>query len=414
MSLSPSVRRPPAPSRRVIAEASEDEEEGAVTWADAYDAYNEVYSKARRVFADEHWERVDLGALEEIVHDENVELIMEVTSVLEQVLDEIGEDPDENGGSQQGSDEDDEDEEERAVGEAPMVSAPDDGGVVLSASAQTVEHVLEPRLTQYAGRCFGIPDGYVVHHGEEMPFESADAMNAMLNSKSPDEWKAVRTRHITIIRNDKRVVPEGWWEGKPDAPKKEELPFETFMYINPYVNAEDDDAEGLMAQECDKRHFRHLHKQVAQKLQQRFGELEKAQDHRRATIAPILDWVPASGPQVKPDVVDWPEYKYVQLQSCFSKRVAAPRPKGSQKGGKRPGSPVIMPAFKPTGTAPSKRKNRAANSEDGEASSSTAHRDEEEGVRQSLGYRCFRTIDVHDSAKTHVYTMNNKVYIVEH
>jgi len=321
-------------------------------------------------------------------------------------------------------DDDDDDEEERVHLEPAMIEPPEDADKEATGSRQTMENILEQRITVYSGCPYGVPGGedgdkpnYIVHLGEPMEFETADDMNSMLNSKSPDEWKGVRTKHISIVRNNSHITPPGWWEGKPDAPKKEDLPYETFMYISPYVKPNEDDPESVLKAEHDKRHLRHMHKQVALKLCERFNELEKAKDpERRKSIAPIVDWKLASSPQVKPDVVGWESYKTVTVATSFSKRVSAPRPKGTQKKSKMLGngeSVVMPPAVKGKKRKPDEMSDAP---DDGEGSSSTVQPIESMGdCAHNLAFcRRLRVVDVANSAKTHVYTMNNKVYIVEH
>lgn len=329
----------------------------------------------------------------------------------------------EEAGSESSGQSEDEDEEQAV--EPPMVDPPaDDAPAVLP----SIEMVVEEKLTCYSGVVYGVLDEFIVHRGEPMPFDTADDMNRMLNSKSPPEWDNVYTKHVWVIRNTERVHPEGWWDGKPGAPTQDELPYETFYYINPYVTPDPDDPESVLKAECDKRHLRHLHKQVAVKLHERFNRLKRAGDpEKRKPLAPILDWCPAkSAPQADPRRERWPVYKSVVVKTAFAKRQSQARVKGTQpkKAKAANGEPVIKPPVPKGGFLKKHKAEEAlhALSDDGEGSSGTQNvpsgedgelwKDHWAGA--NAGFKRHRTISVANGKATHCYINGNSVHIVEH
>tara|TARA_Y100000389_G_scaffold201265_4_gene243542 strand:- start:11163 stop:12365 length:1203 start_codon:yes stop_codon:yes gene_type:complete len=298
-------------------------------------------------------------------------------------------------------------------------------------TAMTLDNIVEEKVTVYSSNVYGIPSEYIVHRGKPMPFKTADEMNELLNTKAPAAWNPVLTEHITVIRSDDKKQPPDWYKGKPGAPTEEELPYETFLYFNPYVEADPDKPDEVFKMECDKKQVRHLHKQVAAKVHERFLKLKKAQkqvgepgqegyvpEHpKRKDIVAILDWEPSRNPQVRPDgKAQWPVYRSMKLDTAYSKRQSQARPKGPQKKKGKNREEVALPPVPKRGFL--KRDNVCMHEDvdrddcDGQASSSntTAAVDFSGGDK----FKRFRSIAVANGKDTHVYIMGNQVHIVEH
>ena len=347
--------------------------------------------------------------------EEEAELVKE-----EEEEDEDGDDDDddmrglENGHEDEEDDEEDDEDDEEAGVEPAMIDGPAESGH----SLPSIENIVEDHVTLYSGVPYGIPDRYYVHKGKPLAFESEKKMNDMLNSKSADFWTDVMTEHITVIRSDDKLEPPDWWDGKPGEPSYEELPYQTFFYVNPYVVANPDNPEEVFKEECDKKLMRHLHKQLALKLFERFSKLKRAKDpEKRHKIAHILDWIPASTPQVEPKVAKWPAYKSVVLATAYVKRESNPRVKGPQKKGSKKDKEILAVPPVPKGGFLKRDREAETEAADSQGSCSTANAAVLNSLVEHDGghpFKKVRTVDVANGAKTHCYVMGNKVYIVEH
>jgi len=350
LSGSPSIRR-----ARQLPEESDSDSDVPVDdpWEDAdfddlWVRYGEVSAQATEFLSEEELAEVQPDvSIEHISSEQDGAALLVVIRKIESALEAKEA---EAGGEEEEDEEEEEEEEEEAEDnplEPEMVGERADALEALT-DTMTLLDITEQNITQYSSVVYGVPDDNIVQRGEPMEFANAQGMNAMLNTKSPPLWDKVRTRHIWVVRNNSKRKPAGWWDGKPEAPTLAELPYETFFYICCFVTADHDDAESVMRADCDKRLLRHLHKQVAVKLHARFDEALKDQPDGREKKKHILDWKPATQPQVKPDVADWPSYKSVVLNTSFKKRESAPRPKGTQPKPRKPkrgkdGETIVMP-----------------------------------------------------------------------
>ena len=433
------------------------------TRTDAYEAahkeYEALVEQANDVFSDDDWEDVapgvpmswigerrDVGAIEGMIDKIKERLEARTNPAAVAAASEPADDDEEDeeeeenariaavedGGESEGEEEeeeedeeDEEDEEGDGKLEAPVVDDP-------VAQAPSWNSIAESNVTQYATCVYGVPDEYIVKQGVPMPFKSAEDMNKMLNSKSPTMWDKVRSKHMSILRNDDRLKPTGWYPGKPDAPSLEELPYETFYYIQCYVEPNPGNPDSVLKAEHDKMLMRNLHRQVANKLHERFERV--VADDKREELAPVLDWKEPSVPQVNPEVTRWPSYKDVKLMTAFAKRESVPRARGSQaksgRSGKKKAEALVQlpqggfikraqpeseePSDATSSSAltqavpPSVKARKAGGAGSAGASSSPSLSQLEEAVKS------FRTIDVANGAKTHVYVHGNRVHIVEH
>jgi hypothetical protein len=425
------------------------------TRTDAYEAahkeYDALVEQANDVFSDEDWEDVapgvpmswigerrDVGAIERMIDriKERLEAHIHtaaVTAASEPADDDEDEgeedDEEEKDEGEEGDEEDEEEEEEEDEEGDGKLEEP----VVDDAAPQAPSwnSIAESNVTQYATCVYGVPDDYIVKQGLPMPFKSAEEMNKMLNSKSPTMWDKVRSKHMSILRNDDRLKPTGWYPGKPDAPSLEELPYETFYYIQCYVEPNPGNPESVLKAEHDKMLMRNLHRQVANKLHERFERV--VADDKREELAPVLDWKEPSVPQVNPEVTRWPSYKDVKLMTAFAKRESVPRARGAQaksgRSGKKKGDASVqlpqggfIKRAQPESEEPSDAASSSALTQavppsvkarkTGGAGSAGASSSSLSQLEQAV--KSFRTIDVANGAKTHVYVHGNRVHIVEH
>lgn len=408
----------PSLKKRTIQDIDDDEDGEAVSFQDRVTYYEELVAAARDHFTDADWETVAGGgpSASEIVDSEDLDALNAMTGRIEATLEKYPEGGAMGDARRVASGQPEDDEEERAAKSElePEVIGTADSGLE-NLTAQSLENVTEAQLVVYSGVPYGVPCEFIVQGGEPMEFASAEKMNEMLNSKSPREWKDVRTKHIWVLRSVDRKTPADWYSGKPDAPSYEELPYETFMYIACYVKPDPNNASEVLMAECDKRNLRHLHRAVATKLHERFDELIK-EPTNRAKKSCILGWTACAPPQVEPKVARWPSYKSVMLTTAYARRASQPRPKGAQKK-RATGCAVPAP---PGGFF--KRQKTEEESNDGIADDDDDEDAGDEGSSSTaLGSSSWNNrsvqhsvLDVKDGAKTHVYIHNNQVHVIEH
>ena len=435
MSLSPSIIPNKKSSRQLPPESEEeDEEEGEEVVAPppsddeeekdefdkAIERYDELTSAAQDFFSDEDWEYVAPGTpMSWITEQRNLAAIVAMNEKLEERI-QSRKDTSAQGNSDAEMEDDEDDEEEGHV-EPAMVDP--SAEQIEAPSAPGHESIVEEKCTLYSSVPYGVNPAHIVHAAEElMEFETAEEMNEMLNSKSPDRWQSVRTKHIWVLRNNDRNT-QGWWEGKPDAPKRDELDYEMFYYICCYVKPTADDPESTLKAECDKRVLRHLHRQVAVKLHERFDKAIKSVESREQKKL-ILSWKPASVPQVEPRVVGWVPYRNVVLATAFTKRESNPRVKGSQA---KRGPGVIKPPVPKGGFTKRSADELDDDDDDDDDEASGASTQLLEAAKKGLktdcdffapnrkaGFKRHRTFVVANGAATQVYIIGNVAHIVEH
>jgi hypothetical protein len=410
----------------LIQRANEQEDE----FDEACAEYDKLVEEAQDYFADDDWEYVAPGAPMSWITERRCVgsmrgMIAKIQDRLEACKSGATPSGSDAGDAPSGEEEDDDEEEEEERYLEPAAVEPN----TEQAEASTVsghEAIAEEKCTNYGSVPYGVNPQHIVHDGEEiMEFPTAKAMNDMLNSKSPERWKDVRTKHIWVLRNNDRNI-EGWWEGKPDAPQREQLPYEMFFYICCFVTPDPADPESMLRAESDKKVLRHLHRQVAVKLHERFDKALKSEESR-AQKKIILDWRAASVPQVEPRVVGWVPYKSVILPTAFIKRESNPRVKGSQKRALVVKPPVPRGGFtKRAAEQMDVVDDAEGGGEEGEGAASTSTQDLnawKNGRKEDTdyfpssrkaGFKRHRTFTVANGAATHVYVQGNLVHVVEH
>ena len=282
--------------------------------------------------------------------------------------------------------------------------------------------VVERCYVLYCGTVYGVPDDDVLRHGQPFVCKSVDELNNMLNSKSPKSWETLRTKHITVCRSTKKNPPDGWHEGQCDAPNFEELPRETFYYVNLCVTPRPEDSDLIRKRhDHDKRLLRVVPKAVAIKLKGRFENLTTiTQEQREGDLAPIFNWAPSASPQVNPLLSAWPAYNLVKLQTAFCRKLPTPRVRGPAS---RNGAPGLSTAVETDARSVSLHKqhpgeddastNSALTSQTQNSGQSAAARNEMHRSLQDEGLERYRVIEVANGARTCVHIQGNKVFVFE-
>ena len=404
-------------------------------------------TRAKQVFTESDWEEVgECDAQEDDpdrdakieAHNEHVQGVLERREQKLATAAELLEDPGDDDGAdeeeeqvqaraEEGDDED-EDEDEEADEEADAGAAdPDAFGE--GVERMGLEDVPEEFVTVYSKKTYGVPDRAMLLKGAEaLEFETADAMNEVLVSKSPKPFvRLLRTRHMSVCCSDERRLPPGAVvvDGKCNGQKLEEFPFETFLYIRCYVKPDPNDPASVTRAAHDKRRLRHLTKAVAAGVHKHMMGLDiMKQEARRAALQPLVDWQQNRDPQVVPKVAKWPLYEGLALETAYQeKKPEAPRKIGpnSKKAHSGAGQTLLTLAAtsrksSSAAAAPLKRKvgSKVVNMDD-ESDDESGRTEEPQGtVNPTDVVKRRRYFQVEDGAKTHVYVTGNIVGIIEH
>ena len=299
--------------------------------------------------------------------------------------------------------------------------------LAVALDALKLEDVIEPYVVKYGRQVYGVPGCYILLEATDaLEFATRDEYNSMWNSKAAAPFiKRVRPKHVSVLRSDQRTTPDNWVAGmEGDKRTLEDFPYKTFMYIRSYVKADDDDPESEVRAEHDKRLQKHLYKAVASGLHKSFMQLDsvKNNEERRKHLKPLIDWVPPGPPQVKPDVVAWPAYEGLELETAYIENESKQRPIGPNSK-KAPSGAAdddeVMPA-PPARVSGSKRGSKAVVDQEGPSGSDAdGASDETLTPSPNLGggiIKRTRYIDVRDWGKTtvHVVPGHNQVAIIEY
>ena len=241
-------------------------------------------------------------------------------------------------------------------------------------------------IMTYGKKSFVVSDEAIVMRGKPFEFESGEQMGKMLASKSPDEWRGVKTKHITVLNN-----------GTHD-----------FLYISGYVAGSD-------AQVIDQKRLHSVSKVVSKALITRFQNSTMS-DQRKQAIDRLLSFEPppdAAGPQINPLIVGWRllGIETSKVPTVIVKPVTRPRP----------------PAHKKQSKKQKKLEEEAQCAAEGGFSGSVASMASTANTNNVNGHihetpdvdirsvKRLRTLEVYDPGRTHIFIgANNKVYCVEY
>lgn len=238
----------------------------------------------------------------------------------------------------------------------------------------------------YGKKSFFVSADNVVLRGKPFEFDNGMEMGRVLNSKSPEEWKRVKTKHVTVLS-----------DGAHD-----------FLYITAYV-------AGSEAESTDIKRLHPISKVVSKALIARFNN-SNISDERKKSIFRLLHFTPPPddiGPQITPAVAGW---KLIgtdisKIPTSAIKPVAKSRVSTQKKLSRRERRVIEAVCDGMQG----KRALRAESDSSLPSIALTARAEDTDVGTHMSDVKRMRTLDVLDAARTHVFIgTNNKVFCIEY
>ena len=286
-------------------------------------------------------------------------------------------DDDENNeelGSDSGDDEDHGDEE----------LLPKNDTAAIEARALLDELDEDTLIMTYGKKTFVVNEDAVVLRGKPFEFENGEQMGKTLSSKSPQEWRGVKTKNITILS-----------DGTHD-----------FLYMSGYVAGSD-------AQVIDQKRLHSVSKVVSKALITRFQN-STISDERKKAIDRLLRFEPppdAAGPQINPLIVGWRllGIETSKVPTSIVKPVSRTRPPAHKKQSKKQKKLEDAQCVSECGLSGSV----ASMASTANVNSVNGHLETPDIDIRSV--KRLRTLDVYDPDRTHVFVgANKKLYCVEY
>lgn len=291
-------------------------------------------------------------------------------------------------GAPRGSDEEDEDEEEEEEEKKEENHTP-------RRASFTAETIREEHFVTYGKKVFGVEESAFVVLGSPLECADGEIMGHIIASKSPEEWKDVKSKHIYVLNTDGN----------------------DYMYVAMYV-------EDSPTAEIDKKRLHPIHRPVCKGLVERFNQ-SNIKPERRAELERVMNFVcppESAGPQINPHFqrVFFPSYtmEAASVPTAMVKRLSKPRQlKGRRTAAAAAAAEVPKPP--PSKSARKRPMEEAASPHDGSSTSTAANvTDSVNGVREhsveGTPFKRLRSIDLQDVAKTHSYVEGGKLWVVEH